>query len=68
MGFMVLDTASTSWKWCVNPWYYEVITCDGLSLWEGSSHLIQFPKRVSHRAAGNSSSSLRYCCPQVWNH
>lgn len=45
IGFMALETACTFWKWCVNPWWYEVITCDGLSLWEDASQFIQFPKR-----------------------
>lgn len=24
-----LEAASTSWKCCINPWWYEGITCDG---------------------------------------
>lgn len=25
IGFMVLETASTSWKWCINQWWKEVM-------------------------------------------
>lgn len=62
--FMVLETAFTSWKWCINPWWYEGITCDEPCLWEDRNHLTQLPKSLRYWAPGKSSSSSS----QMWNH